>query len=123
MKRKYLPVQRHYKDKTGYLLYTVDSFDKNLKLLFGISFILMELIKATGDGPFPTICQSKQCNTAQYSLSSRNCTKFFYVHCTTIHNVYASYKKKLNKQNDLLKYCIVLMEPNFCNLMSYCDSC
>lgn len=45
MKRKHLPEQRHNKDKAGYLLYTVDCFDNNLKLLFGISFILMELIK------------------------------------------------------------------------------
>jgi hypothetical protein len=45
MKRKYVPEQRHNRDKTGYLLYTVDCCDKNLKLLFGISFILIKLIK------------------------------------------------------------------------------
>jgi hypothetical protein len=45
MKRKYLPEQRHNRYKTGYLLYTVDCFDKNLKLLFGILFIFIKLMK------------------------------------------------------------------------------
>jgi hypothetical protein len=45
MKRKCLPEQGHNRDKKGYLWYAVECFDENLKLLLGISFILINLIK------------------------------------------------------------------------------